>query len=354
MSNDDSGRTRPEDEARNRPEFSRLGEWTLDDALYAEAAADPERLEQYHQRWAEVARFYYERKKRTEAGDKTPISLDDAATLVRLIKSAYLHEPDFSRDTLVAFLAMRCLTLVETCGADESRDESWVSVTIGLESTHPRLPGRCGVSFAVPAVITDAIGIYYGPWLRTRCEPLAREVAREGFPPGSPSARRFDGGAVSFTAFPEHRGAPCPLAPMAIPLSLARDEAAIAQCIEHAASRPEYWDAIKKVACILHQCGEDAGSTLRRYAFEVLADSVPRPSGTKGTRPKHVIHDHAIIRAVQEVQRDGLKATMNIVTMDNEPGRQDSACHVVAEEFGMTYRAVAAVWERRWKSLIPL
>ena len=200
------------------------------------------------------------------------------------------------------------------------------------------------VTLAVPAELQfrgpdSALGVRSAEWLHRQCEAVARERARRDFPPGSPASRMYDGGDFAI---------PIPI-PILDPVEPVRDgppvsvvpapvEDTIAEYIKRAASCPDHWDALEVAVKVLRQCGQPLGDPLTDWVVQRSG----RSNGRKAAKaPAHALRNHAIIAAVRALERCGMKATRNEVSIPN------SACDAAAKAFFLTYDTVRGIWKNR-------
>ena len=321
--------------------FPRDGEWHPENAALQQAAGASSALVDFYreQQEIEVEIRRYERQSQ-ETGE--PIAEREAGALANRIKNLRLLQPFDGREDFIKFRAGRCLTLKEGQAAGLCR-----TATASLEAKRP--PAWAGswlpVTLAIPAELQvegpDAtFGAQTFQWLRERCETLVREIAIRGFPPGSPASQMFDGGGFALVG---STGSPRSPGPDAVPVVLAPDEDAIRESIEHAASCPDHWDALAYAVEVLCKCRQPLGDALGAWTVEALRGGCKRPDARKAAKsPAKALRNHAIIEAVRELERCGMK-----VMSDREPG---PACDAVAEafgEFGLRAQTVLNIWKSR-------
>ena len=311
--------------------------WHPEHAALQQAAGDSGALVDFYREQQDIEIEIRRYERRYQETDKAKIPFSDAVNLAKRISSLRLLQPFDGRADSIAFKAGRCLTLKEGQAAGKV-----YTAIARLEATWAGLP-QC-VTLAIPDALQAAgpdatFGAQTVQWLRERCEPLARELAIRGVPPDSPAARMFDGGGFGLT-FTVGKTEPEP-APDAVPVVPAPDEATIAQYIERAASCPDHWDALEAAVKVLRQFGQPPGDALTGW----LVERGDKPDGRKAAKaPAKALRNHAIIEAVQALERCGMKATRH--TQFTKPF---SACDAIerATNGRVTYEAARAVWKNR-------
>ena len=315
--------------------------WHPENAALQQAAGASSALVDFYreQQEIEVEIRRYERQSQ-ETGE--PIAESEAVTLANRIKNLRLLQPFDGREDFIKFRAGRCLTLKEgqaaglfRTGSASLEASSWLPVTL-----------------AIPAELQvegpDAtFGAQTVQWRSERCETLVREIAIREFPPGSPDSRMFDGGGfalVGFAGSPRSLGSPTSPDPIVdYSVVLAPDEDAIRESIEHAASCPDHWDALAYAVEVLWKCRQPLGDALGAWTVEALRGGCKRPDARKAAKsPAKALRNHAIIEAVRELERCGMK----VMTYCREPG---PACDAVAEAFAgeLKPKTVLNIWKSR-------
>ena len=295
---------------------------------------------------SEVARILREHEQGyQETGE--PIVEREAVELAERIKSLTPHF-DGCAD-YIAFLAGHCLTLQEGQAADEvfTVPVRWKAGEAARvwERAPPAFWWRT-VILAVPVEFRfsgSAFGVQSASWLHRQCEAVARERARRDFPPGSPASRMYDGGDFAIPLYAPVGGAGLPdEAPVragpSVPVVPAPVEDTIREYIKRAASCPDHWDALVNVVDVLTRCRQPLGDALTDW----FVQRGNRPDGRKAAKTTaKALRNHAIIAAVRALERCGMKATRNEVSIPN------SACDAVAKAFFLTYDTVRGIWKNR-------
>lgn len=319
----------------------------------------------------ELAAKIHEHARRYQETGK-PIVEREAVALAERIKNLTPHFD--GRADNIAFLAGQCLTLQEGQAAGEVFTVSvrWEAgeafrvlamATAALKAAGfadatparryrvqsyeapPERDEAAGwwrtVTLAVPAELQfrgpdSALGVRSAEWLHRQCEAVARERARRDFPPGSPASRMYDGGDFAIPILD------VPVAPVragpAVSVVPAPVEHTIREYIERAASRPAHWDALVNVVDVLTKCRQPLGDALTDW----FVQRGNRPDGRKAAKTTaKALRNHAIIAAVRALERCGMKATRNEVSIPN------SACDAVAKAFFLTYDTVRGIWKNR-------
>ena len=270
---------------------------------------------------------------------REPIARAAALALARRIMDLRLRRPVEAREDYIAVLAGQCLQLRE---ARQAAGEVYAACA-RLEVKRPAVwAGRWWqVTLAVPAGIRvhgpeATFGTHTFPWLRYRCERVARTLARRGTPPASPVYRMFDGGGFALVIDSIRPGE------VAEPVVLAPDEDAVAKHVERAASCPDHWDALEKAERVLRRTRQPLGEALGNWLEA-------RPDGRKAAKwPRKAQRNAAIIEAVRALERCGIPPTRNrdkrwLARAHGWNGEVDrdynppSGCGIVAEVSGEVF-----------------
>ena len=330
--------------------FPRDGEWHPENAALQQAAGDSRALADFYcaQQKIEIEIRGYERRYQET---REPIAEREAGALAKRIKNLRLYQSFDGREDFIKFLAGKCLTLKEGQAAGEV-----YAVVARLEAVN--IPQWCGkwwsVTLAIPAELQVAgpdptFGVQTFQWLRQRCEPLVRELAIRGFPPGSPVSRMFDDGGFAIVG-----GLTRPDLD-AVPVVPAPIETTIAEYVKHAGSDPDHWDALVKAAAILRRSRQPFGEALSDWLVMAADRQARRPKATKAAKaPANALRNHAIVEAVRALERCGIPPTRNrdgrwLTRAHGWEGGIDpdynppSGCAIVAEAFGMQATAVEKI-----------
>ena len=103
------------------------------------------------------------------------------------------------------------------------------------------------------------------------------------------------------------------------------------------------FEASQRLAASMMRAGVPLPQTLSTWVADVLDGRAIAPR-QRGKHPRaNSMRDMSICFVIRMLIRDGaMAATRNVAT-----AHSNSACDVVAERFGMSYAAVAKVWQRQ-------
>ena len=286
---------------------SQVDGWSPQPAALVDAADDPDALATFYKEQTDIEREIREHEKRYEETED-PIASDGAVALARRIKELLANPLFTGRDDYVVYLAGKCLTLKE--GRSEG-DVYAATVKLEVKDPPPGFPGLFSFRLAIPVSLPTCgadlpFGVQTFPWLGSRLGSFLLARERQGFPPGSRSYHLFDDGdfmlvldPARVTKEPEEG---------AIPVMLAPDEATIREYIGRVESSADLWNALVKAAKLLTAHGQPLGEALQAWTV----NKSRRPDGRKVAKsPKKALRNHAIIEAVQALERCGIPRTRN-------------------------------------------